>query len=276
MMGRSQNNFSIPVELCSEALSKNLHKELKFAVVLKHIDPDGSFEKKSANIKHACDLMGLRSKRSFYNYLDNLIRLGWANVCDGVIYVRSWKRMSERIDINLTKHKAKLSVKQDIRTFDEFLFSAKLCLELRSRKRRVARQKGRVIQALDTAPLWNLRGWKHCPDKRGYAYRKARQSFDLEGGESYSPENMSLSFISEMMGITKMRAHRLKKRSLHAGYIGFQQNYRDLAAPALLLERFKQDHPEFACRAHRSPNGSNIRIRLTDSFVSSHVSFVSY
>lgn len=273
-MGRSQNNFSIPVELCSEALSKNLHRELKFAVVLKHLDPDGKFEKKSDNIREACDLMGLRSKRSFYNHLNNLIRLGWANVCDGVIYVRSWKRMSDRIGIHLTKHKAKLYVKRDLKTFDEFLFSAKLCLELRSRKRRVARSKGRVLQALDTAP--DLRGWKHCPDKRGFAYKIARQSFGLRDGETFSPENMSLTFIAEMMGITKMRAHRLKKRSHDAGYLNYEKNFRDLAAPALLLERFKKDHPEFACRAHRSPNGSNIRIRLTDSFTSSYVSFVSY
>lgn len=259
-MIRSQTNFTVPAKLLSASLSAKLHDELRLFFLLKSISQGGKIQKNSQLREFVCNELGFRSEKTFYNHVDRLYQLHWIGDSHGHLYVRSTKRICQSFDIKDKKNKTVIFVEEDIKNFEEFLFSASVLQEINARMVRVARLMGRANQA-HRKPR-RIKYSRLSEAGRHLQKRKTTHSFKLDSGETFSEQNLSLSFLSDLLGLPKTRVYRLKKRSQKVGYIKYTSNHFRTCIPAILFDKFKKQYSEYACRSYIEKN--QISVRLTD------------
>ena len=150
-------------------------------------------------------------------------------------------------------------VGEDLKLFQLFCFSCCVISEIYFREERVVRLSERANRPFSKrVKISKL-------SKKGLKLYKATkfQSFSLEIGETFSPKNLSLSFLSKKYSIAKSKAFDLKKLAIEKGFLSREKKFARIPVPALFIEDLKNEFKKYAHRLFKLE--SNCAISLTDS-----------
>ena len=200
-------HLSVPVQLFSIAIEKNISRELKLFLFLK-IYTSGHFKLSNTFIDYACYSLDYKSPKTLKKHLDSLLKLKWItlNSKSGSYRIIGFAQLSRKLKITSSK-----SVEfrySNLKTFSGFvaavtityLMMVKSLHEKRSREKKWSRSKSR------------------CP----FLY------------------HLPLTYMSKCLSINKSKVQRLRKEAVNASYILVTKNFYFTKVPLEQVNNFKK------------------------------------
>lgn len=200
-------HLSVPVQLFSIAIEKNLTRELKLFLFLK-IYTSGHFKLSNTFIDDACCSLDYKSPKTLKKHLNSLLKIKWItlNSKSGSYRIIGFAQLSRKLKITSSK-----SVEfrySNFKTFSGFvaavtityLMMVKSLREKRSREKKWSRSKNRC-QALYHLPL---------------------------------------TYMSKCLSIDKSKVQRLRKEAVNTSYISITKNFYYTNIPLEQANNFKK------------------------------------
>lgn len=236
--------LNINARLAEEVLRQGLADEFRVLLALKCVaGGNGAYFEVTPQLKDSLrELCGWKTRRTAGRKIEKLLELGWLGTGGDRFYVRSFSYLLNRYDIeSSTVHQigAPFCVKSK-RKMKAVLFSIALGKIIANRRFALVRKN-----ATHTST------------------GSARHSYKPGHGETYSPNDLSVSFLASRFGRSKATIHRWKHAAMEERLL--ERKKRSFEFPGIQqTDPIRSAFPDDAHRIYLSFDRGCVVVQLTD------------
>jgi hypothetical protein len=238
--------LNINARLAEELLRRGLGEEFRVLLALKGVaDGSGSYFQMTSQVLDSLrGLCGWKCRRTPKKKIERLVKIGWVGKdSGGTYYIRSFDVIKNQFDITSSAvHQVSVPwICESKSRAKSALFSIALGKIIADRQHALVRKNAAHV---------STGGWQ--------------AGFDLQDGESYSPDTLSTSFLGRRLGVSKATIHRWKHQAIEDGLIERTKRrfkFSGTTNPSPIRSAF----PEEAHRTYLFFDSGEVAIQLTDS-----------
>lgn len=225
---RNPSDFlSIPVDLLIYALKYKNVNQVKLYIALKSLF-NGQFKEDSESIQLICNTLDYKSKKTFYNNYNWLIRKRWVTFRNNYCIIKSFTKIRFKTQ-SFSKRGVIFTPSNDLKSFRPFIYGAVITYFMKLKR------------------AWE----RYSGTNKGSPYKKYHPR-----SSSY---NLPVTYLMKVLNISKGAASNYKSIAAESAYLSVRKDYDDLNISCKMLSNYKRFSGDNQINKLRLINGKLFR-----------------